>query len=294
MQQLKNPLPGSISKVLWPRPSLAGCIVGTFVRDTRGCSLTSAERMNHFAAGPYCGVSWFIEGEAHLVDWPDGADQPCARPPLPRLLFHGPQRTPTASWNPGPVYALITIFHADALAALAGLDISSVIDRVAPAGEVLPNDLMLACKAMWDEGDADERYRRFEDRLDPLWQQARPPGHVTAHMLEDWTRAIAVRAATSGPGQSLRQIERRIRSWTGQSLRGLQTNVRTEQTHALSIAQRGEKPDLAQLAAEAGFADQSHMTRHVKRETGFTPNQLRLLIETDESFWPYRLMGERY
>ena len=134
----------------------------------------------------------------------------------------------------------------------------------------------------------------FEDRLDPLWQRARPPGHVAAHMLEDWTRSLAVRAATSGAGQSLRQIERRIRSWTGQSLRGLQTSVRTEQTHAISVARRGEKLDLAQLAAEAGFADQSHMTRHVKRETGFTPHQLRVLIETDEAFWPYRLMGERY
>ena len=130
MQLSPSASPRPICKVLWPRPSLAGCILGTFLRDTRGCALTSAERMNHFAAGPYCGVSWFFEGQAHLVDWPDGADQPGARPALPRLLFHGPQRKPTASWNPGPVYALITVFHADAFAALANLDISTVIDRI--------------------------------------------------------------------------------------------------------------------------------------------------------------------
>jgi AraC-like DNA-binding protein len=51
---------------------------------------------------------------------------------------------------------------------------------------------------------------------------------------------------------------------------------------------------LAQLAADAGFADQSHMTRHVRRETGFTPEQLRELIETDETFWCYRLVAERF
>ena len=58
-----------ISQVLWPRSSLAGCILGTFVRDTRGCELTPAERMNFFSASPYCSVSWFIEGQAHIVDW---------------------------------------------------------------------------------------------------------------------------------------------------------------------------------------------------------------------------------
>lgn len=283
-----------IAEVLWPRPSLAGCILATFVRDTRGCDLTSAQRMNYFAASPYCGISWFIEGQAHPVGWGEGTESPAARPALPRLLFHGPHRSPSIGWNPGPVYAMLTLLHADAVAALTGIDISTMIDRVVPVDDVLNDALLSACQEIWRSGDARERYRRFEEKLDPLWQEARPTGHVSSHLLQDWTRALAVRAATSGTGRSLRQAERRIRSWTGRSLRGLQASVLTEKTHAISVHHRGKELELAQLAAEAGFADQSHMTRHIKRETGFTPDQLRVLIDTDEAFWCYRLMGERF
>ena len=63
-------------------PFTGGLHLGHVRARHAGCALTSAQRMNHFAAGPYCGVSWFIEGQAHLVDWPEGADKPGARPPL--------------------------------------------------------------------------------------------------------------------------------------------------------------------------------------------------------------------
>lgn len=295
MQQLTpSPSLRPIAKVLWPRPSLAGCIMATFVRDTRGCQLTSAQRMSHFAAAPYCGVSWFIEGGSHLVDWPAAAANPAAQPMLPRLLFHGPHRKPTTGWNPGPVYAVLTMFHSDAIAALAGIDVSTITDCIVPAEAVLSGDLLSACEAMWDAGDAAERYRRFEDRLDPLWQRARPPGHVANRLMRDWTHSLAVRAVTSGAGRSLRQAERRVRSWTGRSLRGLQAHVLTEKVHETVTQNRGKDLELAQLAAAVGFADQAHMTRHLKRETGFTPDQLRELINTDEAFWCYRLMGERF
>lgn len=48
--------------------------------------------------------------------------------------------------------------------------------------------------------------------------------------------------------------------------------------------------DLAGLATEAGFADQSHLGREVRRVTGLSPRQLDALMRTDEAFWFYRLM----
>jgi len=50
----------------------------------------------------------------------------------------------------------------------------------------------------------------------------------------------------------------------------------------------------AELAAEAGFADQSHLGRALKRATGFSPVSLNRKIATEEPFWCYRLLGERF
>lgn len=52
--------------------------------------------------------------------------------------------------------------------------------------------------------------------------------------------------------------------------------------------------DLAALAADHGFADQSHMGREVRRVTGISPARLNSLIRTEEAFWCYRLFGERF
>jgi hypothetical protein len=36
------------------------------------------------------------------------------------------------------------------------------------------------------------------------------------------------------------------------------------------------------------------MGRAVKRATGFSPGQINRLIATEEPFWCYRLLGERF
>jgi AraC-like DNA-binding protein len=65
-----------------------------------------------------------------------------------------------------------------------------------------------------------------------------------------------------------------------------------EEVHRLVNADPTTKP--AELAAEAGFSDQSHMGRALKRATGFAPVQLNEKIATEEAFWCYRLLGERF
>jgi NAD(P)-dependent dehydrogenase (short-subunit alcohol dehydrogenase family) len=57
---------------------------------------------------------------------------------------------------------------------------------------------------------------------------------------------------------------------------------------------RGIGAATALLAAEAGYADQAHMGREVRRITGMPPAKIVNLIATEESYWPYRLLGERY
>lgn len=80
--------------------------------------------------------------------------------------------------------------------------------------------------------------------------------------------------------------------WTNTSKQTLDYYAAIENLHQRIV----ENPDhsLAELAADAQFSDQSHMGRSVKRATGFSPAKLNRMIETEESFWCYRLLGERF
>ena len=69
----------------------------------------------------------------------------------------------------------------------------------------------------------------IEDFLQPRWAALRPAEAPAVQRYRDWTQALALRAATSAPGRSLRQVERRLRQWAGQPMRELQVLARGEQ-----------------------------------------------------------------
>jgi len=71
------------------------------------------------------------------------------------------------------------------------------------------------------------------------------------------------------------QLSRAFRTETGLTLSAYRRRLRVSLT--LERLAAGEQ-SLAGLAAEAGFADQAHMTRTLRRETDLTPGQLRRLL----------------
>jgi len=119
-----------------------------------------------------------------------------------------------------------------------------------------------------------------------LW--ALPAIGLMLHVL----RSLATRAAHSAAGASVRQLQRRMRDWTGQSQRDLQlfSRVETAFLHRLHQAS-GPEASLAAAAAEAGYADQSHMGREIRRVTGLSPARFEERMATDEAFWYYRLIA---
>ncbi len=103
-------------------------------------------------------------------------------------------------------------------------------------------------------------------------------------------QGLALHAATSRTGRSLRQIERCIRQWAGQPLRELRGLGRAERAFFEAMAlQDAQRPDWSDLAVGEGYSDQSHLCRDSRRITGFTLEQLRKRIATDEGSWPYRI-----
>jgi AraC-like DNA-binding protein len=282
------PISAAVNRLWLPRLSLTACVRGAMTRDTRGLTLSDAQRLNRFPAAPLCSLSWWFSGESRRLDF--GADLAAAVPMPGRFVFAGPHRRPTASWCPGPVHAMMLMLLPDALHHLIGLDPERWVDRIVDACEVLPPDWMAMCQSVQEAEDDATRMRLIEDFLEPRWQAARPSQAPAANRYADWAQGLALRAATSAAGRSLRQVERRIKLWAGQPMRELRGLARAEQAFYDALAAE-PAADWAGIAASVGYADQSHLCRETRRLTGFAPAELRRRITEDEAFWAYRIWG---
>lgn len=278
---------------LWlPRPALSHCVRAMIARSTLGIGRhwPHASHYNHFPASPLCSIGWFVEGHSELIDlgWPAAPDSPGTR--LPRIYVAGPWTRPTVSRNTPEGHALILMLLPDAMQALTGLHPADWLNRLAPLDEVLDADWQAFAHAVLAAPDDDTRVALVEDFLAPRWLGARPPAAAPGlQRLSDWAQGLATRAASSGIGRSLRQVERRIKGWTGLPMRELRGLGRAEQAFFRTLAE-GEGPlSWAEVAADTGYADQSHLCRETRRVTGFAPADLRQRIAQDEAFWIYRI-----
>lgn len=272
-----------------PSHALGACIMASVERDTRHCVLDPQQRLNFYPATPLVTISWIFEGQLHLMRDPlHAAAGENLGPALPRLLFSGPQRQPTASWSPDGVHALMVSFYPEAMARLLGQPVGCWLDQTVPLEQVATPALLQACSLVLQQPVG--AYEVVEQQFRQLWTQAPQPS--PAPLLGDWIRSLATRASHSASGRSLRQWQRRIQTWTGQSQRELQRFVRTEQALLQQLARRGaEEQGLALLAQDAGFADQSHMGREIKRVTGMATGDFNQRLEQDEALWFYRLIA---
>ena len=78
---------------------------------------------------------------------------------------------------------------------------------------------------------------------------------------------------------SERQLRRRVIAGLGYGPKALHRTLRFQRFLALAHVRSGNGYNLADLAAEAGFADQAHLTRESARLSGFTPRALLESIE---------------
>ncbi len=284
-----------VARLLLPKAPLSNCLFGAIVRDIRDCNLPAEQRFSYFASSPLCAISWTFSGQGHLLENEKHAEAPGLAPVFPRVALSGPYDTPQTSWASDDFYAMTLAFYPDAFAVLTGLDPRDLANRSVSADEVLPRALLQLVTDVDNSCDAESGFRLIESHLTPVWTGLRPEGPALGHLVSDWFRALALRAAFSGFGKSTRQIERRVRSWTGYSRRRLSAYVKSEKTfeYALNANASGEL-NLADMAADLGYSDQSHMGRQVKEATGFSPAEFMKRYNEDECFWCFRLMGERF
>ena len=289
--------PGLIpSGQLWlPRASLSACLRGTMVRSTVGYALSDAQRINRFPATPLCSLSWWFEGrsESLVADRPDtmpGLHSPREAYPG-RWVLTGPHTRPSTSYCAEPTHAMMVMFMPDALHQLTGLEPEALTDRLVDAKTLLPPDWIAMCEAVQHQPDDAARMEWLEAFLEPRWQACRPAHPMQAQRYGDWAMHLAQRAAVSATGRSLRQLERRIKRWAGLPLRELRGFGKAEQAFFDIIASDAVHGTVkwADVAAGAGFSDQSHLCRITRRMTGYAPQALYEGIYGDEAFWAYRI-----
>lgn len=295
MKQIRHPFSsaGCCDRFWQPRLSLASCTRGVLGRSTLGARLTDAQRYSFFPATPACSLSWFFSGQGELIEPGYGAAPDSPRRPLPgRLVFNGPSQHPVTTWNAGEVHAMILVLLPDAFHAMTGIDPSVYLNRLVAAHEVFDAEWLAFCESLFAVNDDAQRVRLIAEFLEPRWQRARPEGLLPIKLYADWSSALAMRAATSGLGRSLRQADRRIKRWTGQPYRQLHALGRSELAFldTMDAIQQG-KPNWSDIAGQAGFSDQSHLCRQTRQVTGFSPEELKRGIIEDECFWAYRLWG---
>lgn len=273
-----------ISRLVLPPRELASCIAGCLYRDTRGAELTDEERLNYFPASPLFAASMMLSGDLHTADTLMPLYEIKGTPKTKKYVFSSPKNAPHMSWSPGPIEGFTVAFYPDAWLTLDG-----GLDGTPP--DCLPRAL-----AHFEDADTDAAWPLFWDAMRHAWNAAQRADGVErwigSDRIKTWTYHLLGKAIQTGTGRSLRSMQRRVRHWTGHDIQTLNFFARIEDLHQLVI----EDPDTppVDLAAEAGFTDQSHMGRELKRATGFSPVQLNQRIAEDESFWCYRLLGERF
>jgi AraC-like DNA-binding protein len=274
---------------LWLPPlGLTGCVRAAMLRDTRGRELNAAQRENYYPAAPLVKLFWWFAGDGEWVTRP-GFSVPPPGYSLEPLMLSGPFTLPTHTRNTGPVHALMLLFPPDAFQALTGIEVAALVNHAVPAETLLPPAWFLWAMSLHADIDDDDRLARIEAFLRPRWE-ALAPQRPAAQRYTEWVQALAVRAATSASGRSLRQIERRVKAWAGVPMRELRAVSRAERAFlAVAASDAGSTVNWAGIAADTDYADQSHLCREARRLSGFSPGELRRRMQTEEAFWPYRL-----
>ncbi len=244
--------------------------------------MSARDRLNYFPASPLFTVTRVFDGDLYVAAGLTNIAELQSKPPMPQLHALPPQASPTCSWSPSGICALTLAIYPEAWMTLGGT----------ADGTKMPTALEDALSTPWTS--LPNFWRSLCKQLAPQWQEHRQesPGWGGSHRLSDWARHVTTSAFHSGTGRSLRSFERRLRRLTGQSRQSIEFFAKVEDLYAAKVA--GPETSLAEMALAADFSDQSHMGRAVKRVTGFAPAQLNRLIENEESFWCYRLLGERF
>jgi AraC-like DNA-binding protein len=277
------------ARLFQPAVEVSPFLRGFILRDTRGCALHGDGLLNRFPASAHCVLTWFLEGEAELLS--NGGGQ--RGQVMSGCVLSGCQTHPVVSRNRGDTHGFMAMFYPDAFQALFGVDLALLQDRFVPAHAVLPAHGRELVDAVFAAASNAARQALVEGCVIEHAQRE----HAQHRKLPAWLRIrrmgsrITLGMASSMLGIGPRQLQRLAPCEAGAKLQTL-IRLRRGERSFLAAQRRhlaGQPHDWADHALDCDYADQSHLTRDCKAQTGRTPAQLARDAVHEEADWVYRL-----
>ena len=272
-----------LTRLTPPRVDTAPYLRAFILRDARGCDLRGDGLLNRFPASYHCALTWFLDGGATLL-----GDDGQAAAALPRCVLSGCQTRPFASLSRPGTRGFIAMFYPDAFHALFGLDLAPLQNRFVDVRAVLPASglaLVDAVGATHTDAQRQALVERFV--LDATHGHTLPAWLRLRRMGSRLTLGMASAMLGIGP----RQLQRLALREAGANLQTLMRLRRGERSFlGVQRRRRQDGPlDWSDHALASDYADQSHMARACKAQTGRTPTQLARDVRHAEADWIYRL-----
>jgi AraC-like DNA-binding protein len=273
-----------VTRLYQPRVEVSPFVRAFIMRDTRACALEGEQLLNRFPASAHCVLTWFLEGEAELLSNAGGQQGMM----MSRCVVSGCLTQPVVSRNRGDTHAFMAMFYPDAFQALFGIDLAPLQDRFFAAHDVLPARGRELVEAVFAAGSHGERQALVEQCI---------LEHAQHHKLPAWLRIrrmgsrITLGMASAMLGIGPRQLQRLALREAGATLQTLMRLRRGERSflRAQRRHRDGQPLTMADHALASDYADQSHMARECKAQTGRTPAQLARDVLHEEADWIYRL-----
>jgi AraC-like DNA-binding protein len=273
-----------VTRLYQPRVEVSPFVRAFVMRDTRGCALQGDQLLNRFPASAHCVLTWFLEGGAELLTEAGGQQGMV----VSRCVASGCLTQPLVSRNRGDTQVFMAMFYPDAFQALFGIDLAPLQNRFFPAHGVLPARGQALVDAVFAAGSDGERQAIVEACI---------MEHARHHTLPAWLRIrrmggrITLGMASAMLGIGPRQLQRLALREVGANLQTLMRLRRGERSflRAQRMVGSGQPLAMADHALACDYADQSHMARECKAQTGRTPSQLARDVQLEEADWVYRL-----
>lgn len=230
-------------------------------------------------ANTYACLNVVTQGEVRLHDM--------QRPPLPPVFLTGPYAMPHQTYASAPLQSLSIVLQPWLLTEWFGLSPRELVDGWIDCAQL---------ERLKNSGvkDALRGAVGEPERLPSALQQLACPGTAIGIEAAALSALLAdlqsVAAAAAQLGIGVRQFERRFSAMFGLNPRRW---LRIKRFESSLVRLARDDASLAGAAADAGYADQPHMTRDFRRTAGHTPAQAKDAIVAPDApgCWAFKPAG---